>query len=59
MVREVWKQRHGLAAAPLLVVVAYPRDRPRRATACGPAGEDPPVVDHDHAEREVVPAQRL
>jgi hypothetical protein len=52
-VREVWKQRHGRAAAPLLVVVAYPEDHPRRATVCGPAGEDPPVVDldRDHAER--------
>ena len=52
-VREVWKQRHGRAAAPLLVVVAYPKDHPRRATVCGPAGEDPPVVDldHDHTER--------
>ena len=40
-VREVWKHRHGRAAAPLLVVVAYPKDRPLRATVCGPAGEDP------------------
>ncbi len=24
-VREVWKQRHGRAAAPLLVIVAYPQ----------------------------------
>jgi hypothetical protein len=37
-VREVWKQRHGRAAAPLLLVVAYPRERPQRATLCGPAG---------------------
>ncbi len=52
-VREVWKQRHGRAAAPLLLVVSYPRERPQRATVCGPAGDDPPVVDldHDHAER--------
>jgi hypothetical protein len=52
-VREVWKQRHGRAAAPLLVVVAYPKEQPRRATVCGPAGDDPPVVDLDteHAER--------
>jgi hypothetical protein len=52
-VREVWRQRHGRAAAPLLVVVAYPSNRPRRAAVCGPAGEDPPVVDLecDHAER--------
>ncbi len=52
-VREVWKQRHGRAAACLLLVVAYPRERPQRATVCGPAGDNPPVVDldHDHAER--------
>lgn len=52
-VREVWEQRHGRTAAPLLVVVAYPTEQPRRATACGPAGEDPPIfdLDHDHAER--------
>ena len=52
-VREVWKQRHGRAAAPLLVVVAYPGDGLSRASVCGPAGEDPPVVDldRDHAER--------
>ncbi len=43
-VREVWKQRHGRAAAPLLIVVGYPTDRPRRASVCGPAREDPPVV---------------
>jgi hypothetical protein len=41
-VREVGRQRHGRAAAPLLVVVAYPRDRPPRAAVCGPGGEDPP-----------------
>ncbi len=44
-IREVWKQRHRRAAAPLLVVVAYPTDRSCRAMVCGPAGEDPPVVD--------------
>jgi hypothetical protein len=43
--REVWKQRHGRAAAPLLIVVGYPTDRPRRASVCGPAREDPPVVN--------------
>jgi hypothetical protein len=52
-VRDVWKQRHGRAAAPLLAVVEYPAEQPSRATVCGPAGEDPPVVDldRDHAER--------
>ena len=43
--REVWKQRHGRAAAPLLIVVGYPTDRPRRASVCGPARGDPPVVN--------------
>ena len=43
-IRDVWKQRHGRAAAPLLLVVGYPKDRPQRAVVCGPAGEDPPVV---------------
>jgi hypothetical protein len=53
VVREVWKQRHGRTAAPLLIVLAYPSTRPHRALVCGPAGEDPPVVDldHGHAER--------
>lgn len=52
-VRDVWKQRHGRAAAPLMVVVGYPRTKPSRALVCGPAGENPPVldVDHSHAER--------
>lgn len=52
-VRDLWKQRHGRAAAPLLVTVGYPRKNPNRALLCGPTGEDPVVVDvdHDHAER--------
>jgi hypothetical protein len=58
-VREVWKQRHGRAAAPLLVVVAYPKDRPNRAVVCGPAGEDPPVVELDHAHAERLAAAAL
>jgi hypothetical protein len=48
-VRETWKQRHGRAAAPLLLTVGYPRDNPQRALLCGPAGEDPAVVGGDHA----------
>jgi hypothetical protein len=48
-VREVWRHRHGRAAAPPLVVVGYSKEAPRRAIVCGPAGEDPPVVDLDHA----------
>ena len=53
VVREIWKGRHGYRAAPLLVVVAYPGERPNRAAVCGPTGENPTVVDLDlgHAER--------
>ena len=36
-------ERHGRAAAPLLLVVGYLKDRPQRAVVCG--GEDPPVSD--------------
>lgn len=52
-VREVWKQRHGHRAAPLLTLVAYPEGKPDRAVVCGPTGENPPVVELDlsHAER--------
>lgn len=35
VVREVWKQRHGYRAAPLLVVVSYPEGHPNRAVVCG------------------------
>jgi hypothetical protein len=31
VVREVWKQRHGYRAAPLLLVVAYPEEQPNQA----------------------------
>ena len=48
-VREVWKQRHGRAAAPLLVVVDYPTHLPRRVVVWGPTGEDSPAVDLDYA----------
>jgi hypothetical protein len=52
-IRGVWKQRQGRTAAPLLIVVAYPEECPRRAAVCEPAGENPQVVDLDfaHAER--------
>ncbi len=52
-VRSVWKQRHGKGAAPLLLVIAYSEKGRPRALVCGPAGEDPPVVElgHEHAER--------
>jgi hypothetical protein len=53
VVREVWKQRHGYRAAPLLVVVAYPEERPTQAVVCGPTGDNPTAVDLDlrRAER--------
>jgi len=43
-VRSVWK---------LLLVIAYSEKGRPRALVCGPAGEDPPVVElgHEHAER--------
>ena len=50
--REIWKQRHGRAAAPLLLAVGYPRTNPQRALLCGPTGENPTVVDVDHALAE-------
>jgi len=59
LVREVWKQRHGRVAAPLLVVIAYPREHPRRAVVCGPAGEDPPAVDVDYGRAEQLAAAAL
>jgi hypothetical protein len=37
--REIWKGRQGRAAAPLLLVVAYPEVGPTRALVCGPTGE--------------------
>jgi hypothetical protein len=36
-VREVWKQRHGRAAAPLLVVVTYPTDHATTSLASSPS----------------------
>ncbi len=58
-VREVWKQRHGRAAAPLLVVVAYPKVESQRTVVCGSAGESPPVVELDHAHAERLAAAAL
>ena len=53
VVRDVWKRRHGYRAAPLLVVIAYPQERPNEAVVCGPTGDNPAVVDLDliRAER--------
>jgi hypothetical protein len=58
-VREVWRQRHGRAAAPLLLAVGYPRTAPKRALLCGPTGDDPAVVDVDHALAERLAAAAL
>ena len=52
-VREVWKRRHGRAAAPLLVVVAYQNDEAQRAVVCGPAGEGASSAECSTADREV------
>jgi len=59
VVREVWKQRHGYRAAPLLIVVAYPEERPNRAVVCGPTGDDPRVVDLDYGQAERLAAAAL
>jgi hypothetical protein len=59
VVREVWKQRHGHRAAPLLVAISYPEAQSRRAVVCGPTGEDPPVVPLDHGQAERLAAAAL
>lgn len=51
-VREVWKDRHGYRAAPLLVVVSYSGEGGDRAVVCGPTGDDPRVVDLDLQQAE-------
>ena len=58
-VREVWRQRHGHRAAPLLLVVSYPDGQRRRAVLCGPAGDDPRVVDLDYEQAERMAAAAL
>ena len=52
VVREVWKERHGRRAAPLLVVIAYPIERPSEAVVCGPTGDNPIVVELDPGRAE-------
>ena len=59
IIREIWKQRHGRGAAPLLAVFSYQGPRTRRALVCGPAGEVPPVVDLDYAHAERLAAAVL
>ena len=53
VIREVWRGRHGRRAAPLLAVIAYPEEETAGMVVCGPAGDNPAVVDLDpaHAER--------
>jgi hypothetical protein len=58
-VREVWRKRHGHRAAPLLLVVDYPGGGRSRAVLCGPAGDDPRVVDLDREQAERLAAAAL
>lgn len=58
-IRRIWQERHGHRASPLMVLVLYPSGSTQRACACGPIGEDPPVVMDlapDHVERIVTAA---
>jgi hypothetical protein len=59
VVREVWKQLHGYRAAPLLVVVVYPEERPNQAVVCGPTGDNPTVVDLDLGRAECLASTAL
>ena len=58
-VREVWRQRHGHRAAPLLLVVDYSEGGKSRTVLCGPASDDPLVVDLDHDLAERMAAAAL
>lgn len=58
-VRGVWMARHGRAAAPLLLVVAYSDPDVTRAFVCGPKGDAPPVVDMDFAQAERIASAAL
>ena len=53
--RQAWSKRRGHRASPVLLVAAYPTATGRRASLCGPAG-DQPIVQHDV---EVSQAERL
>ena len=53
--RQAWSKRRGRRASPVLLVAAYPTTTGRRASLCGPAG-DQPMVQHDV---EVSQAERL
>lgn len=52
--KELWRSRHGNAAAPLLLVVAYPGPDGVRAHVCGPTAEKVHT-----AELEIGQAERL
>ena len=53
--RRAWAKRRGGRASPVLLVAAYPTAEGRRASLCGPAG-DQPMVQHD---AEMSQAERL
>ena len=43
-IRKLWHARQGRRPAPLLLIVGYPEGEETRATVCGPAGQQPPLV---------------
>ena len=55
----MWRQRHGHRAAPLLLAVTYLAGQRSRAVLCGPAGDDPLVVDLDYDLAERMAAAAL
>ncbi len=53
-VRKLWHARWARRPSPLLLVVAYRDDGHDRATVCGPAGDNPPLlsgIELSQAER--------
>lgn len=59
-IRQLWKRRRGGRAAPVLLVVLYPGGDGLRAAACGPVGEDAPVLtDCDPGSIERIAATAL
>jgi hypothetical protein len=54
-VRKLWHARWGRRPSPLLLVVAYEDEGKDRATVCGPAGDNPPLL----AGIELSQAERL
>lgn len=59
-VRQLWKRRKGNRPAPVLLVVLYPGGNGLAAAACGPAGDDPPVIsDRDPGQVERIAATAL